>query len=77
MVRSKQKEGRPSRWKDGLTRSFVHRSPIVELKVGSKLLARGALGPWLWWLGCFLLGHLWRCRWSVVWRDVSDVYLAN
>ena len=40
-------EGRPSRWKDGLTRSFVHRSPIVELKVGSKLLARGALGPWL------------------------------
>ena len=21
-----QKEGRPSRWKDGLTRSFVHRS---------------------------------------------------
>ena len=65
-----KEEGRPSRWKDGLTRSFVHRSPIIELKVGSKLLARGALGPWLQGLGCFLLGHLWRFEWSVVWRDV-------
>ena len=32
-------EGRPSRWKDGLTRSFVHRAPIADLKGCSKLLA--------------------------------------
>ena len=38
-------EGRPSRWKDGLARSFVHRSPIDDWKGGSKLLAKGVLGP--------------------------------
>ena len=38
-------EGRPSRWKDGLTRSFVHHSPIADWKGGSKLLAKGVLGP--------------------------------
>ena len=38
-------EGRPSRWKDGLTRSLVHRSPIDNWKDGSKLPDRGVLGP--------------------------------
>ena len=38
-------EGRPSRWKDGLTRSFMHHSPIDDWKGGSKLLAKGVLGP--------------------------------
>ena len=38
-------EGRPSRSKDGLTRSFMHHSPIADWKGGSKLLAKGVLGP--------------------------------
>ena len=72
-----KKEGRPSRWKDGLNCSFVHRSLIAELRGGSKLLAVRTLGPRLKGLGCFLLGHLRRREWRVVWRDVSDVYLAK
>ena len=52
---SAKKEGRPSRWKDGLTRSFVHRSThhFSEEKKGSKRLARGALGPWARGIGSF------------------------
>ncbi len=43
-----QEEGRPSWWKDGLTRSFMHGSTHHDRKdERSKLLARGALGPWL------------------------------
>ena len=39
-------EGRPSRWKDGLDRSFVHFQPITcRERKGSKRLAGGALGP--------------------------------
>ena len=40
-------EGRPSRWRDGLARSFVHGSTHHFRKErGSKRLAQGALGPW-------------------------------
>ena len=28
-------------------------------------------------MGRFLRGHLGRCKWSVAWRDVADVYLAK
>ena len=39
-------EGRPSRWRDGLAHSFVHDSTHhCRRKKGSKLLARGTLGP--------------------------------
>ena len=45
-------EGRPSRWKDGLDRSFVHFQPITcRERKGSKLLARGALGPFALGIG--------------------------
>ena len=37
-------EGRPSRWKDGLTRSFVHRSPIDDWKVGRSFWLKASLG---------------------------------
>ncbi len=41
-----KEEGRPSRWKDGLARSFMHGSTHHFRKErGSKRLARGALGP--------------------------------
>ena len=40
-----KEEGRPSRWRDGLARSLVHGSTITTEERGSKLLARGALGP--------------------------------
>ena len=37
-------EGRPSRWKDGLTRSFVHRSPIDDWKVGRSFWLKASWG---------------------------------
>ena len=47
MVSAAKEEGRPSRWKDGLARSFVHGSTHHFRKErGSKRLAQGALGPW-------------------------------
>ena len=47
MAASAQEEGRPSRWKDGLDRSFVHGSTHhFRNERGAKHLARGALGPW-------------------------------
>ena len=46
-------EGRPSLWRDGLARSFMHGSPITAEERGSKLLARGALGPFALGVGSF------------------------
>jgi len=47
-------EGRPSRWRDGLARSFVHGSTHhCWREKGSKLLARGALGPFALGVGSF------------------------
>ena len=48
-----QKGGRPSLWRDGLARSFMHGSPITAEERGSKLLARGALGPFALGVGSF------------------------
>ena len=54
MIHGSQKEGRPSRWRDGLARSFVHGSTHHCLREkGSKLLARGALGPFALGVGSF------------------------
>ena len=37
-------EGRPSRWKDGLTRLIVHRSPIDDWKVGRSFWLKASWG---------------------------------
>ena len=53
-VQVSKEEGRPPRWKDGLARSFVHGSAHHFRKErGSKLLARGALGPFALGVGSF------------------------
>ena len=53
-VQVSKEEGRPSRWKDGLARSFVHGSTHHFSKErGAKLLARGALGPCALGVGSF------------------------
>ena len=37
-------EGCLSRWKDGLTRSFVHRSPLDDWKVGRSFWLKASWG---------------------------------
>ena len=37
-------EGRTSRWKDGLTRLIVHRSPIDDWKVGRSFWLKASWG---------------------------------
>ena len=70
-----QGEGRPSRWKDGLPRSFVHGStPSLQMNdVGRSDLAMASLGPCVQVCGVVSPGHLSRgdvgCR--LTWRTAQ------
>ena len=52
--------------------------PITaEERKGRSFWLEAPWGHLLYVLGRFLRGHLRRCKWSVEWRDVSDVYLTK
>ena len=46
-------EAAPSRWRDGLARCLCMTQPITAEEKGSKLLARGTLGPFALGVGSF------------------------